>query len=263
MIFCSALTKTNIYNGKPALFATQYLYLLRSIARVYPEATCVLYKLTDFPEGDIAAFAREVKDFRVVDRRGEFDIEVGLDTNFARTIQHCREENPGEVVVGLDCDCVVAKRFDDLLEDGIDVVMSTRGYLMNEHGRQDIVWAPALYRPNDRATEFLDRLLERVTTERWMSGDGPSWFEVQTEVSEMLAEANPALNDYLWDEARARIVPDFEPVVCDLGFAVVKVVNFIELANSIPSRYRDASVIHYKREKKHYLRVFKGVFGVA
>jgi hypothetical protein len=241
------------------IFAEQYAYLVRSIAKVHPEATPVIYMLSEFPQSDIDMWKEANDRIQMRDWRDHFDISLGLDTNFARTIKMCREDHPSEVVVGLDCDCVVARRIDHLLEDGIDVVMSTRGNLLTEHGRQDVVWAPALYRPNERATQFLDTLLERAMKPKWTQSEETSWFEIQTEASEMLAEANPVLDEHVWNEKTGQIEPTFSPVDCDFGYAVVRVVDFLLLANSVPKRYGEAAVIHYKREKNNYRDVYRRI----
>lgn len=253
MIFYTALTYKPVY-------VEQYRYLLKSIHHIYPNATPILYLLTDFDRTVLDSLWRENKNLIFVDWREGFNPSLGFDTNFIRGLRHCYQQN-SDCIVSLDADMLVCKPFDEFLDNDADVTATSRGYIKDKMGRQDICFGVTIYsqRNPHSVIAFFDALEERAL--KWFNPENRTWFEIQTEFNNIFMMAGGELLDGYPAKHYEKHEPPIPARVGRFIFKqqeiILRVADFILLGCSYPPRYGESYIIHYKREKSSYKMLYQ------
>lgn len=253
MIFFTALTYDDAY-------VHQYRYLLESLRVVYPAARPILLRFTPFPDETLAELGKLHPNFLAVDGTEAYDPAIGFDTNLIAGLKRIYRQHRLPLVVA-DADVVVCRSFDELVDPEIDVTQTTRGFVENEFGRQDICFGISIFsNANPAAVEaYLDELLRR--SQAWHTGEETPWFEIQTEMNNVFLEASGELLEAYpakaYEDPAFRLGPRSGVARCGSTSVRLRTVDFIELGCSYPPRYGEALAIHYKREKSASASIYR------
>lgn len=255
MIFLSVITNKTIKplkgRRKDGEFYIQYKYLLKSINKIYPNAIPILYVL----EGDMPRHNLENlhKNVIVVDYRKQYKEKAGMDTNKLIILKNVINEYNDHVVL-IDTDCLVIKKFDEYLNDDVDITNINRGETMYKNVRQDICFGVFIFHKYrlDNLRIFIDRLIlmgkdHGAKTKDW-------WNNIQPMVTKIYHEAGIDTSD-----ASNIVRGDIE--VNGVTIKAKAVPSYV-LGNSF--RYEkngtphpDARILHYKTSKPYVKDLYK------
>lgn len=248
MIFLTAFSQNILvpeYQKKrhPGQFFEEYKYLLKTIFKIYPDATPILYIF----EGKINS--KLLKDIHpkliIFDWNSQYNERIGIDLNNLKTLMATMDLFD-EPIIMLDTDCLIIKRFDEYIQDDVDITAVTRGFVKWNGDRHDLIFAPAIYhnhRPqNVRA--YISKLFKIAHERGFNSGDW--WPNVQAAVNDIFLEAQIDLRvDYDGFPSR------YGQMIIDSLQVNLKVTPQFVLGYPIQDEkfYDETRIIHYKTHK--------------
>ena len=248
MIFLTAFTHSIIVDSykhkrQAGQFYEEYKVLLKSINKIYPEATPVLFLF----EGicNINELRKLHPKVFVFNWQKYFKPELGIDLNYLlalkETIQFFDEN-----IIMIDPDCIIVKRFDEYIDDDYDVTVVTRGHIKWNNRRNDIIFAPAIY--NQKKLTGVISYIDHLFVKGYKNGvnTGDWWANVQPEVTQIYIEAgiNLDINFDGFPSSFGRIKIDDKEIK-------LKVVPQYVLSYPIQDEkyYPETRIIHYKNYK--------------
>jgi len=164
MIFLTAFTHSIIvedykHKRRAGQFLEEYKWLLKSIEKHYPNNLALLYNF----EGiiDVTELKKIHNKTLVFNWNKLFKPELGIDLNYLRALKSTLGLFDDNILM-LDPDCLVVKKFGELLIDDVDITAVTRGWVTWNGLRNDIIFAPCIYhnKRKDVILNYIDYLFK-------------------------------------------------------------------------------------------------------
>ena len=247
MIFLTAFTNNIIIKDykrkrKFGQFFNEYIYLLRSIRIFYPDAIPVLYLFQGSINED--GLKHQNPNLIIHNWNKRFRPELGIDLNIILALKEAMTLYDDDIIL-LDTDCLVVKKFDELLIDPVDITSVTRGKISWNDRRHYIIFGPSIYHKSRKSAvyNYLNELFRRG-------------YEVGSQTGDWWANVQPCITDIYMEAGIATDIKEPHYGAKIINGCIVKLKVISQYIFSYPIQdekfYDETCIIHYKNHRLRY-----------
>lgn len=258
MIFLTAFTNSIIvkeykHKRRTGQFLEEYKWLLRSINKHYPESIAVLYNFEGIVNpNELKAIHQKTIIFNW---NKKFREELGIDLNYLIALKETLSLFDDDIIM-IDPDCLIVKRFDELLNDDVDITAATRGPVKWNGVYHNLIFAPAIY--HNRRKDALFSYISKLYLKAYLTGEQTKdyWSNVQASMNEIFFAAGMKLECDM-----EKFTPEYGEAEIQNQRIKLKVIPQYILSYPIQEEkyYPETCIIHYKnyKDRNHPETVYK------